>query len=187
MSTFLPCRRTSGCYNKRLSVLSSRFTRLSTHLLTAEPTNVREPKSSSRVVRIRIRIGELMVNSMISSPFQDWLLASHRLKEHHDNLQRLIGFERSMSEESVTSDSSSQAGKDSNDPADDYRWAEFGQHEAICSGCVQVNEDENIPPLDFHFVVIVRECVFCRNVTRSGLAERRKKISSLRLFASFSH
>lgn len=48
-------------------------------LLAHQPSHVGEEKTSSRVVRISIRVRELVMNSMVPGPLQDWLLPSHCL------------------------------------------------------------------------------------------------------------
>lgn len=54
--------------------------------LAHQPANVREEEASRRVMRIGVRVRELVVNAMVASPFDDIIFHRHRLQDHaHDS------------------------------------------------------------------------------------------------------
>lgn len=88
--------------------------------LATQPAHVSEEKSSTRIVWISVGIGEFVVDSVISSPVDDWFLAGSCLQDHHQNFELLICLESAMSEKSMRPDCSPEAGQNPDDPTDNH-------------------------------------------------------------------
>lgn len=100
-------------------------------LFAHQPANVREKESSSGVVRIGISVGELVVHSMISCPMKDWLLASHRLQDHHYDFELLIHSEGFVSKQSMSSNCCTQTSQDSINPSNYNRRSSLWNIQAV--------------------------------------------------------
>lgn len=71
-------------------------------LTDQKPTHVRKEETPLRVVRIRVRVREFMMDSVIPHPLINMILESYGLQKHKDNSHRPFRFVRSVSPQSVS-------------------------------------------------------------------------------------
>lgn len=67
-----------------------------------QPAHVGEEESADRVVRVGVRVGELVVDPMVADPFVYVILEGHRLEQHQKYAHRQTGVVGSVRPQSVS-------------------------------------------------------------------------------------
>lgn len=80
-------------------------------LVHHQPADVRKEEAPIRVVRISVRLGELVVHSMVAHPVEQWILAGQRETQHQDNAERCLRLVRSMAPQSMCTAGDTEAAK----------------------------------------------------------------------------
>ena len=72
-------------------------------LVHHQPAYVREPQPTLRIVRVAIRLAELVVNTVVAAPVVDRSLVARTAHEHQEKANRCSGLVASMSPEAMGS------------------------------------------------------------------------------------
>lgn len=127
-------------------------------------------------MRISVRVGEFVVHAMVSNPFNHIVLSGHGLHKHQHYPHFQVGFECSVSVESMCTNRCAKSWKRADDPADRQRAALLGEGEAIDRGNVKVDEQKYVAPLDFDLVL------FWTLISRLAISRTCSEIKILRIY-----
>lgn len=121
---------------------------------------------------ISVSVGKFVMHAMITNPSQNWFLTRHRLQEEQPEFQERLRPVCSVGEKSMRSDRRAESNGDDKNGLDHVsrpklRWIE----ECIDGKDVQVNEDDNVSPLQDDLVFwlgfdrLKILCFFCNRRT----------------------